>query len=168
MEGQSCTWDATGSYVCSTTAVRPPAGPPAAPSRVAAAATELFASGGDCTQYGCPVGAACSWSSDCANGLSCAGGACTRVDPFARRGRGRDGDGDPPPRDDPPGDRGRDVEDRYRRAEDDRARDDREVGRGGSSSSHGAKHAADGGNASSASKACKKKCVNLCDSVCDR
>lgn len=37
-----------------------------------------------CAEYGCAAGRSCKSTGECANGLSCVRGVCTRVDPFAK------------------------------------------------------------------------------------
>ncbi len=88
----SCLWDATGSYACDSEG-RKQLGTGARETFDAVATAATLSQPADCKSYGCPVGQPCSWSSDCANGLSCDDAAhrCVRSDPWAGSSGGSGG-----------------------------------------------------------------------------
>lgn len=66
----NCAYKASGDLVCDA---RP--GPRRAP------AVEPWA---ECSEHGCSEGRPCASSSECANGLTCRAGVCTKFNPFTR------------------------------------------------------------------------------------
>ena len=83
----TCIWHADGTLEC-------PGGGPSMSVRVREGFLRDPKTDPNCKEYGCAAGRSCTSVSDCANGLSCKDGVCTRVNPFEKHDTDTDTDTD--------------------------------------------------------------------------